>query len=112
MGNGSVQFAPQHDVMWFATKGSFRFHGGRPKSVLRHRKVPGNKLEHPTEKPVELMVELIRYIVPPGGRVLDPCMGPGNTGVAALRLGRRFNGIEKAAKFFRVAQRRIKEAAS
>lgn len=37
-------FAPQHDVMWFATKNGFRFPGGRPKSVLRHRKVASGAL--------------------------------------------------------------------
>lgn len=56
------------------------------------------------------MAELIEYIVPPGGRVLDPCMGSGTTGVAAVQCGRRFTGIEQDVRHYRVAKTRIQEA--
>ncbi len=80
MGDCGSTFAPQHDVMWFATRGRFKFPGGRPKSVLSVRSVVGAKRLHPTEKPVDLMRMLVKAITPPGGRVLDPFMGCGPTG--------------------------------
>ena len=66
---------------------------------------PGNR-QHITEKPVELMADIVE-ICPIGGLVLDPFMGSGTTGVAAVRRGRRFVGIEIHPHFFEVACRRI-----
>ena len=51
--------------------------------------------DHPTMKPVELMRWLVRLVTPPGGLVCDPFTGSGSTGVAALRDGFRFIGIER-----------------
>jgi site-specific DNA-methyltransferase (adenine-specific) len=49
--------------------------------------------DHMASKPISVMREIVR-IVPPGGLVLDPFMGTGSTGVAAIQEGRRFLGIE------------------
>lgn len=68
------------------------------------------KTVHPTQKPVALMEYLINTYSNPGELVLDNCMGGGTTGVAALRLGRNFIGIEKDPTYFAVAQKRISEA--
>jgi site-specific DNA-methyltransferase (adenine-specific) len=65
---------------------------------------------HPTVKPVALMRWLIRLIAPPGGLVLDPFMGSGTTGVAAVQEGRDFVGIEREAEYHRIAEARIAEA--
>lgn len=65
--------------------------------------------EHITEKPVDLMVELIQ-IVPPGSTVLDPFMGSGTTGVACVAQDRHFIGIEMSAHYFEIACRRIEDA--
>ena len=62
---------------------------------------------HPTEKPVELMRYWIRNSSQPGDTVLDPFMGSGTTGVAALREGRAFVGIEQDPQWFDVACRRV-----
>lgn len=67
---------------------------------------------HPTEKPVPLMAEYIRNSSQPGQIVLDPFMGSGTTGVAALQLGRRFVGIEIDPGFFAMACDRIAAAHS
>ena len=63
--------------------------------------------EHKNEKPLALMTRLIAWIS--GGTILDPFMGSGTTGVACLRLGRRFIGIEIEPKYFDIACRRIEE---
>ena len=66
--------------------------------------------EHPTEKPVELMRFWIGNSSKPGEIVLDPFMGSGTTGVAALQLGRNFIGIEKDPRWFDIACKRIEDA--
>lgn len=66
---------------------------------------------HPTQKPVDLMAYMIRTYSNPGETVLDFTMGSGTTGVAALKEGRNFIGIEKDDEYFRVAQNRIEEVA-
>lgn len=62
---------------------------------------------HPTVKPVSLMRWLVRLVTPPGGLVLDPFMGSGSTGIAALSEGMRFLGMEVEVESFEVARRRI-----
>lgn len=66
--------------------------------------------DHPTEKPVSLCQLYIENSTKPGGLVLDPFMGSGTTGVAALRSGRRFIGIELTQQWFDVACRRVEAA--
>ncbi len=66
---------------------------------------------HPTEKPLALMSDIITKFTQPGDTILDPCMGSGTTGVAALRLGRKFIGAERDADYYSIAVERI-EAAS
>lgn len=67
---------------------------------------------HPTEKPVPLLQLYIENSTKRGGLVLDPFMGSGSTGVAALRSGRRFVGAEIDTKWFDVACRRLEGAAT
>jgi site-specific DNA-methyltransferase (adenine-specific)/modification methylase len=66
---------------------------------------------HPMQKPVALMEWVIKYIPAPAETILDPFMGSGTTGVAAIKMGRRFIGIEIEPKYFDIACRRIEEAA-
>jgi DNA modification methylase len=63
---------------------------------------------HPTQKPVELMSWTLGFMS--GRCVLDPFMGSGTTGVAAVKLGRRFTGIEIDPGYFDIAVRRIDAA--
>jgi site-specific DNA-methyltransferase (adenine-specific) len=71
----------------------------------------GEGNNHPTVKNSELMAWLVRLVTPPNGVVLDPFTGSGSTGVAALRAGYRFVGIERESAFFEIASRRITSAA-
>ncbi|MEX0583854.1 MAG: site-specific DNA-methyltransferase, partial [Sneathiella sp.] len=68
---------------------------------------PGTDTQHPTEKPVSLMEYWIANSSIPGDTVLDPFMGSGTTGIAALRRGRRFIGIESQKDVFEMACQRI-----
>lgn len=65
---------------------------------------------HPTVKPTALMRYLCRLVTPPGGVVLDPFMGSGSTGKAALQEGFRFTGIEIDSGYYAIAERRIADA--
>ena len=69
---------------------------------------PRNK-EHVTQKPLDVMRELVK-IVPEDGTVLDPFMGSGTTGVAAMIERRKFIGVEMVEHYREVAVRRIREA--
>ena len=62
---------------------------------------------HPTVKPTELMRYLLRLVTPPGGVVLDPFMGSGSTGKAAMLEGFRFIGCELSPEYAEIAKRRI-----
>ena len=62
---------------------------------------------HPTVKPTELMAYLIRLVTQSGGTVLDPFMGSGSTGKAAVREGAAFIGIEMESEYFEIANGRI-----
>ena len=63
---------------------------------------------HPTQKPVAVMAWTMDHIE--GNLILDPFMGSGTTGVAAIQLGRKFIGIEKDPKYFDIACQRIEQA--
>lgn len=65
---------------------------------------------HPTVKPTDLMRYLCRLVTPPGGVVLDPFMGSGSTGKAAMLEGFRFIGIEREAEYVEIARARILSA--
>jgi hypothetical protein len=67
----------------------------------------GEGNSHPTVKPTELMRYLCRLVTPPGGVVLDPFMGSGSTGKAAVLEGFRFIGIEREAEYLEIARGRI-----
>ena len=71
--------------------------------VLSYRK------EHPTQKPMELMKWCIEQAGNPQ-TILDPFMGSGTTGVAAVQMGRKFIGIEREPKYFDIACKRIEDA--
>lgn len=65
---------------------------------------------HPTVKPTDLMRYLVRLVTPPGGTVLDPFMGSGSTGKAALLEGFHFVGCEREAEYLAIANARIAHA--
>jgi hypothetical protein len=65
---------------------------------------------HPTVKPTELMRYLCRLVTPAGGVTLDPFMGSGSTGKAAMLEKFRFIGVEREPKYFDIACRRIEDA--
>lgn len=73
------------------------------------RKERGEYNDHPTPKPIALMRYLCRVYAPQGGLVLDPFMGSGSTGIAALQEHQRFVGIDMTQHYVDIAERRIQD---
>jgi site-specific DNA-methyltransferase (adenine-specific) len=69
--------------------------------------LPKRANNHPTVKPTDLMRYLCRLVTPPGGTVLDPFMGSGSTGKAAMLEGFGFIGIERDPEYVKIAEARI-----
>lgn len=88
-------------------KGRCSWNGGGRVGVFTHVKNTPGGSEHPTTKPLPLMLELVELFTDPGELILDPFAGSGTTGVAAVRLGRRFIGIEREPKYAAIARERI-----
>ncbi len=65
---------------------------------------------HPTQKPLEIMRWCIGELPDNAATILDPFMGSGTTGVAAVQMGRKFIGIEREERYFEIACKRIEQA--
>lgn len=105
MGDLKHEHARQTEVITFYPGPSHFFPKGRPQDVVMAART--SDTHHPSEKPVDLMTRIIEWT---DGEVFDPFMGSGTTGVAAIKLGRRFYGVEIDPVHFETACRRIQEA--
>lgn len=117
-GQGPAMGAEMFVAAW-AGQGYSRWNAGGKRGVYTHNVNTGRYGAgpehprgggHPTEKPLTLMAELIADFTQPGDLILDPFMGSGTTGVACLKDGRRFIGIEQKPEYFAIACRRMREA--
>lgn len=109
MGDLSIPWKPNYEEIYVLGKG---FKGKRTSGVIHiiaDRECNGvvRIRNHPTEKPVNLLQELISKTP---GLILDPFMGSGTTGVACMNLGRKFIGIEIEERYFQIACERIEQA--
>lgn len=110
MGDLALPWKPNFEEIYII---GGKFVGERRGSVLRHHAIAGTVAlrdgrNHPTEKPVSLMADLIRPLH--ADVICDPFMGSGSTGVACVRLGRKFVGIEVDPEHFKTACKRIEAA--
>ena len=80
-----------------------------PRSIQFFKTEKSKGSSHPTQKPVDLLEYLIKTYTNKGDMVLDNCMGSGSTGVACVRTGRNFIGIELDKNYFQIAEKRIIE---
>jgi DNA modification methylase len=109
MGDLSLPWKPSFELAYVCGSG---WAGTRGEGVLRGPIVVSWESAgrvHPHQKPTWLCEHFIRR-APDAQTILDPFMGSGTTGVAALKLGRKFIGIEIEPKYFDIACRRIEEA--
>lgn len=96
---------------WCGT-GYRKWNAGGKRGVYTHCVNTARQGEHPTEKPLPLMAELVCDYTQPGELICDPFMGSGTTGIAAVRYGRKFIGIEQDQRWFDLSCRRIADELS
>jgi site-specific DNA-methyltransferase (adenine-specific) len=80
-------------------------------SVSRLHRQHAERVDHPTQKPLEIVERMVLASCPPGGRVLDPFMGSGTTAVACARQRREFVGYEINESYCAIARERVSAAA-
>ena len=103
-------FRAQHEFAAHFTYGGPEYHHKGTGNVLRAKRISAAARQHQTEKPVDLLRQMLRVVAPPGGLVLDPFAGSGSTGVAAIEEGMRFVGIERNAEHVATARQRLADA--
>lgn len=102
-------FVTHQMVFFYGRSPSRRLCGGSLPNTVRIRPSKVD-VEHPCAKPIEWMEWLVQRASIPGELVLDPFMGSGTTGVACIKTGRQFIGIEIEQKYFDIACERIRKA--
>lgn len=108
-GQGPARGAECAAVAWCGT-GHRKWNAGGKRGVYTHCVNVARQGEHPTEKPLPLMLDLIADFTVPGDVICDPFAGSGTTGLACVKRARQFIGIEHDATYFDLARRRISEA--
>ena len=103
-------YAKQTEFILYAVKGRHILNGARDTDTLYYNRVVGNMQLHQNQKPVDLCKYLINKSSNENDIVLDCFMGSGSTGVACANLNRKFIGIELDNDYFKIAEKRIKEA--
>jgi site-specific DNA-methyltransferase (adenine-specific) len=108
-GRTGVRKTKRRGGVYRSIDGCEKYYDGtmHPCSVLHFKNETG---QHPTQKPVPLMEHLVKSCSNEGDIVVDPFMGSGSTGVAAINSGRRFIGIEREQHFFDIAVQRLEQA--
>jgi site-specific DNA-methyltransferase (adenine-specific) len=84
--------------------------GGRRNWWVFPTNNPDRQGDHPTEKPLDLMIEIVRLFTKRGDLICDPFMGSGTTALAAISEGRRFVGVECDPRYYALARARIQSA--
>lgn len=98
----------KHYERIFERNGGVTFKVFRVAAILpNYTQFAAECVDHPTQKPLKLVKDLVSRTK---GAILDPFMGSGTTGVAAVQMGRDFIGIEREEKYFEIACRRIEQA--
>jgi len=99
----------RHECAYLLAKGEPQEPPHPIDDVIQWSGYTGNKL-HPSQKPLPVLLPLIKAFCPPNGTLLDPFAGSGSVLVAARQLGRQFIGIEIDAEHHRTATTRLQEA--
>jgi site-specific DNA-methyltransferase (adenine-specific) len=105
--NGQYIWLSGIEVCFYGKKPKATFNGHCRNTVLRYSS--GRSKRHPTEKNLDLFVDLVEVSSNPGDLILDPCIGSGTTAEACLRTDRKFLGCEINPEYFEVCQDRLHE---
>lgn len=105
-GLGPWGFVCSQPILYYGTC-PHNHRGAKPNSMGQSYPNDANATGHPCSKPLPIALWLVERASLDGETILDPFMGSGTTGVACVRLGRQFLGIERDPKYFDIAVRRI-----
>lgn len=97
----------QHELILFAEMPEAKPIPSGDGDILRGSAVKIDNRQHPAEKPIWLLEELIKKSTKEKATILDPFMGSGTTGIACKNLNRRFVGFELSPEYFKIAERRL-----
>jgi len=100
-------YANKTEFLLFAHKGRKKLNGGRDTNVLKFDRVA--MMEHPTQKPTQMMNYLIEKSTNKGDIIYDPFMGSGTTARACKDLGRKYIGSEISKKYCDIAEKRLRQ---
>lgn len=103
------RYRRQHEFILYLEKGKRRLNSNSIPDVLRYPRIHGRH-RYPTEKPVELLSELILQSSSAGDVVMDVFCGSGSCGEASLRHGRRFIGSDIEDRAMRLSEQRVRQA--
>ena len=104
---GSVGLRPSYELCALLPFGDFALPNRGLPDIWRHQWSSIKPNGHPAEKPESLLCQLVKET--PGEVICDPFMGSGTTGVACIKLGRRFVGVEIESRYFDIACKRIED---
>lgn len=105
--NGATDFA-DCEIAWTNLKKAIRIIRYQWHGMIRKNNEPRG--HHPTQKPIGVMKWCISHLPKDAISIIDPFMGSGTTGIAAVQMGRKFIGIEQDAEYFDIACKRIEDA--
>lgn len=103
-------FRSSHEIILHFTAGKPEYFDASTGNVIRQVRIRPEERQHQTEKPVELLKNLIRVVCPPGGLIVDPFSGSGSTGQAAKETERNAILIDRDRSLEAIAQARISKA--
>ena len=110
LGPGVIGLRPSYELVAMFARGKFKISNRSVSDIFRCAKGGCQSDAHPAQKPLPLLGHLVKISSAPNNIIIDPFMGSGSTGVAAVKHGRKFIGIEQDPKWFDVACGRIQEA--
>jgi DNA modification methylase len=103
-------FRLQYEPILYGSKGLHHLKNKKCGDIIQ-AKIPRGKIRvHPTQKPEEVLIKILQSCKDEKLTILDPCMGSGTTGVAAIKTKRNFIGIEISPQYFEIAKQRIEQA--
>ena len=106
-GDLTGDFGKQYELIIYAVKGDFKFTGKRYPNIWNFNRVPPTDLKHPTQKPQELIEQMIEIGTKEGDLVLDPFIGSGTTACACKKLNRNFIGFEINPDYVKISNERL-----
>ncbi len=113
LGRGNCRhMGSSHEFCYVSARAQhmMRVDGRRPANVVACKTLHTSQLVHPTQKPLAICEHLVQCLAGPDEVILDPFTGAGSIGVAAVRTGRRFIGMELDDEHFETARARLAEA--